>query len=473
MLKVGALALSFGYLSADDISFIVQENPNTNIIVAELWNGRYLTALTTYLMKLLSIDALRNFALFAVFYAVAFVLLVHSMSNYIGITNTNYTALLACSCILFHPGNLDLDQYKVNFIADAEMYIFAGLALRSIGEDQEPGVWPSFRSASFSALSFLSYQPALLLIVIAFLLRWLGLFTAPSFMGIFTRFYKELFRFCAIMAGGLLIAFTVTKLGEVLTGIGFDRISLIAPSNIPWRILQHLHSIANMWMPFRTVQYGSMSAGPVMIIGALVGLISVFCAPSRHRLISLFLLVSILALSQIPIHIFTSDYWPTLRSSFYFIYISPCLIMIGTAHIRQANAVRTSLLGVYVLVCASIFFNYTADRYSTKNRDEALARLVVSRILEAGVASEPIRVAFPTAVAEHREILAVTSGLRSSLFDWSHSAFARPWSRAAILNYVSGVVFIEEQADSASCPSQTNLQPIKITKVEGRFDVCF
>ena len=324
--KFCALTLSFGYLSQDDMNFILSSQLNEDLRKNLRVDGRYFGLIVSYFLDILNINLLQSFHLVAVIYAASFAFFWIAFVRYLRANIGSGVIIGAGLITILHPAVLDLDQYKVQFLPYSFMYIFSGLALLSLAS-QAPKQSTSFLVIACTALAFLSYQPSLLLLSLAILLR-----VVTNAMHGDTKFGRaDLIRslkHAGLLALGLVVSLVLTAVGVAITGIQITRLSpLISLAELPARLWNYLHAVGAIMSPVSKM-YSSMSGSlPFLILLLLSLFIVVLRRKGIFRIAGLTALVGIVILSQNPMTTSASFYWPTLRSNFHITFAAAGLLL--------------------------------------------------------------------------------------------------------------------------------------------------
>jgi hypothetical protein len=468
------LIWNFGLYGVDDILLVVQPSPSAEYERWALIDGRYLLFIVVRTASLIGLDIMRDYAIFALIYALSFATFVVAVVDYlirdieVSRAERAIIGLLFAILLMTHGFQVDVIVWKNCFPFMLLIYFIMTIAL-GILKSKRRRLWhyPEL-AALFLALNFV-YQPATMA------LFWLALawavLTYTGAQEADARKHLRLIGHVAAVAALVVVA----GLGFIaltrVTGVGGDRVFNLAHGPVLLGNLKHhVKYVIGLVDPSGTI-CGPYAGGPIVFLAAILLVIIFRAALGRSWVQSLFvsaLLGAILICSQNLENILLGDYVPNGRNSFYTGLLFPLLWLAAWLAVRP-RMVRMLLLiaAVATALQTMIFAKIVAERSELQRRDFGLAKDIGDAIRNdpslAGVTGISLPI-FQVPAGYYR-------ALSRPFFDSGRSILEYAFAQVPLITFVTGVEL--ERIGLASCRPSEKPGPLRIRRDGTNIVVCF
>jgi hypothetical protein len=471
------LISNFGLYGVDDMLIVVQPSPSAEFERWALIDGRYLLFVAVRFARLIGLDIMRDYPVFALIYAVSFATFVVAVVDYlirdIGVSRAERAiiSLLFATLLMTHGFNVDLIVWKNCFPFMLLIYLIMAASLAVLKSKRHSRWHYPWLAALFLALNCI-YQPATMA------LFWLALaWAVVTYIGAREAEpsnHVRLVRHVAAVAALVVVAglgyIALTRVVFVLTGAGGDRVFNLADGHTLLSNLRH-HAIHVIGLvdPSGSI-YGPYAGGPIVFLAAILLVIVLRVSLTRSWFQLLFvsaLLGAMLVCSQNFENILQTIYRPSGRSSFYAGLLLPTLWLAAWLAIRPRMEGRLLLIAaVAIALQTMIFAKLTTERFELQRRDYALAKDIGDAIRSDPSLAGVTGISLPTQL-----FAGYYRFLTRPILDSGRSVLSYNFAQVPLITFVTGLELV--RTGTASCrPSEIPGQ-VRVRRDGTDIAVCF
>lgn len=440
--------LTYWGVSTDDIKLLMSGDAAKETADLMLRNGRIAGWALGSAYASLGIDALHQHYLFVPLLVLSFIAFAYSLTRLCEIQNDDqFFACLMAVSLAVSPAMLELLSYRhVIDIMAISLFVlsFATYLLSSkrLSRTRLVGL------AAASAVATISYQPTVTAIL--WLVVWRGLFALLraevrplSLLG------DIIVRGTAVMAGALVALLGVKIVGSMTSSDVLSRFEAgpLTGAFIGDKLATHFEALSALFaLPVGA--YLDRLPSSLLLIYLILGAVASVVVVMRNRpgiafkeLAALSIIFALIVLlSQNPQNLLTVYYWPSLRSSFYILLLMPfCAVL--AYHISPKSGLFLVFFAATSSGAASI--QAAASWAEVQRRDHEIASQINSIVAELDPSGKVTKIRLPYEVWLRWPDY--SSGVQTPNFNWSHSKFVDSWSRAAFIEYSTGLALKPDQ----------------------------
>jgi len=471
------LISNFGLYGCDDIDTVVRPSPSARFEYWALNDGRYLLFAALRFARLIGLDFLRDYPVFALIYAVSFATFVVAVVDYltrdieVSRAERAIISLLFAALLMTNGFHGELIAWKNCFPFMLLIYFIMAACLVILKSERYhrwhyPGL-----AALFLALNCI-YQPATMA------LFWLAVaWAVVTYIGAGEaepRNHVRLIRHVAAVAALVVVAglgyIAITRVVRALGGIASGRPFDFADGHILLlNLARHAKHVIGLVDPSGSI-YGPYAGGPVVFLAAILLIIILREALTRSWFQLLFvsaLLGTILVCSQNLENILLSRYWPSGRSSFYAGLLLPVLWLAAWLAIRPKMERTLSIVALLAIGLQTMTFaKLTAERFELQRRDYALAKDIGDAIRSDAALAGATGIRLPEHVFP-----GYYRGLTLPVYDASASVFDFGFPQVPLITFVTGLELA--RTGTASCPPSEQPGRVRVQREGADIVVCF
>jgi len=476
------LISSFGLYGCDDFDIAVRPSPSAQLEHWALVDTRYLVFAAFRFARLIGLDALHDYSVFALFYAVSFatfvVAVVHYLTKDIEVSRAERAiiGLLFAALLMTHGFQAENIVWKNVFTTMLLIYFIMAACLVLLRSERYrlwhyPGL-----AALFLALNCI-YQPATMA------LFWLAIaWAVVTCIGAgeaeprnVVRLVRHVVAVAAlfVIAGLGYIALTrvVRALGSVATGafVWSRAFDVADGGSLLLNLKHHAKSVIGLVDPSGSI-YGPYAGGPVVFLAAIL-LIIVLREALRRSWFQLFFVSALLGImlvcSQNLENVLLKGYWPSGRSSFYAGLLLPVLWLGAWLAIRPKMQRVLLLIALLAIGLQTMTFaKLTAEWFEVQRRDYALAKDIGDAIRSEPALAGATGIRLPAQVFP-----GYYRGLTPPVYDSGRSVFDYPFAQVPFITFVTGLKLAP--TGTASCPPSEQPGQVRVRRDGTDIVVCF
>jgi hypothetical protein len=471
------LISNFGLYGCDDIDTVVRPSPSARYEYWALYDGRYLLFAALRFARLIGLDFLRDYSVFALIYAVSFATFIVAAVDYltrdieVSRAERAMIGLLFAALLMTHGFHGELIAWKNCFPFMLLIYFIMAVCLVLLKSERYrrwhyPGL-----AALFLALNCI-YQPATMA------LFWLAMaWAVVTYIGAGEaepRNHLRLMRHVAAVAALVVVAglgyIAVTRVVRALGGVASGRPFELADGNtLLLNLARHAKHVIALVDPSGSI-HGPYAGGPVVFLAAILLIIVLREALRRswfQVLLVSALLGTMLVCSQNLENILLSRYWPSGRSSFYAGLVIPVLWLAAWLAIRPKMERALWLIALVAIGLQTMTFaKLTAERFELQRRDFALAKDIGDAIRSDPALAGATGIRLPEHVFS-----GYYRGLTLPVYDASVSLFDFDFVQVPIITFVTGLELA--RTGTASCPASEQPGQVRVRRDGTDIVVCF
>jgi hypothetical protein len=471
------LISTFGIYGVDDFLMVARPSPSAEFERWALIDGRYLLFAALRFARLIHLDFLHDYSVFALIYAVSFATFVVAVVDYltrdIEVSQAERAGigLLFAALLMTHGFHVDLIAWKNCFPFMLLIYFIMAACLALLKSKGRRRWHYAVLAALFLALNCI-YQPATMA------LFWLALaWAVVTCIGAAEsdpKNHARLVRHVAAVAALVVVAglgyIALTRVVFALTGFASDRpFDLADGHTLLLNLRHHAKYVIGLVDPSGSI-YGPYAGGPIVLVAAILLVIVLRVALRRSWFQLLFvsiLLGTMLVCSQNLENILMRIYWPSGRSSFYAALLLPVLWLAAWLAIRPRMKRTLWLIAAVATGLQTMMFaKLTAERFELQRRDYALAKDIGDAIRSDPSLASATGIRLPLHVFP-----GYYRGLTLPVFDSSASVFDFDFGQVPIITFVTNLELV--RTGTASCRPGEQPGQVRVRRDGTDIVVCF